>query len=400
MIDIMQQIEKIFGLGEFRIKRFEIHNEEVYLYVQVKVKKVRCPRCGKWSKSVHQYHERKVRDLDIFGKRCYLIFDIRRFDCDCCGVPFTERLNSIDFDSEYTKRFEDWIVKLARNSALDQVAEHVGLTYERVEGIFFRAINRQIEANKGRIFKRVGIDEISMRKGSGQYIVIIIDLSRGCVIGVLQERSKAKVKEWLQSLSNKQRRKIRWVAIDMWDGYFYAVREEIPHAKIVIDRFHVHKALGEQIDKARRSIQNKLSEEDRKELKGSRWIILKPKEKLTQEQRATLETICQKYPQLKQLYEVKEEFRDIYENKSLSPNTARQAFDRWQEKVKALGIKVLDNFLNTLNNWYRWILNYFGIRLTSGGVEGMNAKIKLLKRTGFGFRNFDNFRLRIFGACG
>jgi transposase len=397
---MVQYINKIFGLEEFRINRIETSKDEICIYVQIKAKKARCPRCGSCSKSVHQYHERKVRDMDILGKRCYLIFDIRRFDCDCCERPFTERLYGIDFDSEYTKRFEDWIVKLARNNALEQVGELLGLTYERVEGIFFRAISRQIKANKGRIFKKMGIDEISMKKGSGQYIVIISDLSRGCVIGVLRERSKVKVKEWLQGLSKKQRRKIRWVAIDMWDGYFYAVREAISHAKIVIDRFHVQKALGEKIDKARRSIQNKLSEEDRKELKGSRWIILKPKEKLTAEQKTTLDTICQKYPQLKQLCELKEEFRDIYENKTLSPISAREAFDKWQEKVRALGIKVLDNFLNTLNNWYCWILNYFGIRLTSGRVEGMNNKIKLLKRIGFGFRNFDNFRLRIFGTCG
>jgi transposase len=289
---------------------------------------------------------------------------------------------------------------LSRNNALQQVGELLGLTYERVEGIFFRAISREIEANKGRIYKKIGIDEISMKKGRGQYIVIISDLSRGCVIGILQERSKIKVKEWFQNLSHKQRRKIRWVAIDMWDGYFYAVREEIPQAKIVIDRFHVQKAFGEQIDKARRSIQSKLSEEDRKELKGSRWIILKPEKNLTEEQRVSLETICQKYPQLKKLYELKEEFRNIYENKNLSPISARKEFDEWQEKVKALGIKVLDNFLNTLNNWFNWILNYFGIRLTSGGVEGINTKIKLLKRIGFGFSNFNNFRLRIFGACG
>lgn len=397
---MVQHIDKIFGLQEFRINRIEIFKDEIYLYVQIKAKKGRCSRCGNWSKSIHQYHERKVRDLDIWGKKCYLIFDIRRFDCNCCGKPFTERLYSIDFENEYTKRFEDWVVKLSRNSALEQVAELVGLTYERVEGIFFRAISRQIEANKGRIFKKIGIDEISMKKGRKEYIVVISDLSRGCVIGVLGERSKAKVKEWFQSLSKKQRRKIRWVAIDMWDGYFYAVREEISHARIVIDRFHVQKALSEKIDKARRGIQNKLSEEERVELKGSRWIILKPKEKLTEQQRATLEGICQKYPQLAQLVELKEEFREIYENKAFSPVIAKEAFDKWQQKVKAMGIKVLVTFLNTLNNWYIWILNYFGIRLTSGCVEGINAKIKLLKRTGFGFRNFSNFRLRIFGVCG
>lgn len=397
---MVQFINKILDLKEFRIKHIEVLKNEINIYVEVKAKRGHCPRCGSNSKSVHQYHDRKVRDLDILGKKCYLIFEIRRFDCAFCGKPFTERLYCIDFNSEYTKRFEEWVVRLSRNNALDQVGELLDLTYERVEGIFYRAMNREIEANKGKNFKKIGIDEISMKKGRGQYIVIISDLSRGCVIGVLEDRSKVKVKEWLQGLSEKQRRKIRWVAIDMWDGYFYAVREEIPHAKIVIDRFHVQKSFGEQIDKARRSIQSKLSEEDRKELKGSRWIILKPKKNLTKEEKATLESICQKYPELKQLYDLKEEFRNIYDNKELTPLTARKTFDKWQEEVKVLGITVLDNFLNTLNNWYRWILNYFGIRLTSGGVEGINNKIKLLKRTGFGFRHFDNFRCRIFGACG
>jgi len=361
-----QNIDKIFGLGEFRIKDIKIFEDKVYIYVEIKAKKAPCPRCGRWSKSIHQYHERKVRDLDIFGKRCYLIFEIRRFDCSCCNKPFTERLYSIDFDSEYTKRFEDWVVKLARKSALDQVAELLGLTYDRVEGIFFRAIARQIKANKGRIFKKVGIDEISMKKGRGEYIVIITDLSRGCVIGVLGQRSKDKLKEWFQCLRKKQLRRIRWVAIDMWDGYFYAVTEELPWAKIVIDRFHVQKALSEKIDKARRSIQNKLSEQDRKELKGSRWIILKPKEKLTQEQIAILETICQKYPELGQLCEIKEDFRSLYENKTFSPITAREAFDKWQEKAKANKHKNSEHRRQNSEVEYRHTL--YDIRLEISGV--------------------------------
>lgn len=395
-----KNLNGIFGLEEFHITDYKIYKEEIHIHVQIKAKQARCPQCGRRSNSIHQYHERKVRDLDIFGKRCYLIFNIRRFDCPYCNRPFTERLHSIDYDSEYTKRFEDWVSKWARKNSLTGAGEILCMSYDRVEGIFFKTIERQIKANKGCICKKIGIDEISLKKGKGDFIAIITDLKRGCVIGVLRNRSKEKVKEWFQALSTKQRHRIRWVAIDMWDGYFYAVREELPWAKIVIDRFHVQKAFGEQVDKARRHIQRGLSDEDRKELKGSRWIVLKPKDKLTQEQRVVIETICNKYPELAKLYELKEEFRAIYENKTLSPITAKRVFDTWQEKAEALGLKVINNFLKTLDNWHQWILNYFGIRLTSGVVEGINTKIKLLKRTGFGFRNFNNFRLRIFGACG
>lgn len=133
---MVQFINKILGLKEFRINRIEVLKDKINIYVEIKAKKGHCPRCRSCSKSVHQYHERKVRDLDILGKKCYLIFEIRRFDCAFCGKPFTERLYSIDFDSEYTKRFEEWVVKLSRNSALDQVGELLDLTYERVEGIF------------------------------------------------------------------------------------------------------------------------------------------------------------------------------------------------------------------------------------------------------------------------
>ena len=120
---MVQFINKILGLKEFRVNRVEVHKDEIDVYVKVKAKKGHCPRCGCCSKSVHQYHERKVRDLDILGKKCYLIFEIRRFDCDFCRNPFTERLYGIDFNSEYTKRFEEWVVRLSRNSALEQVGE-------------------------------------------------------------------------------------------------------------------------------------------------------------------------------------------------------------------------------------------------------------------------------------
>jgi len=165
----------------------------------------------------------------------------------------------------------------------------------------------------------------------------------------------------------------------------------------VVDRFHVQKNLNDALTKARREVHRQAPDEVREALKGCRWLLVRNREDLTTEQRTQLEAACAACPELKTCYDLKEEFRELFTLPDRA--TAEPALQEWQRKVEQSGVKAFEPFLTTLNNWGQYILNYFDERLTSGFVEGMNNKIKLLKRIAFGFRNFDHFALRVRIEC-
>lgn len=227
------------------------------------------------------------------------------------------------------------------------------------------------------------------------------DIDHKRVIEVLENRLKETVVAYLRGLPESVRRSIRYVSIDMWEPYYQAVVEALPkRVKVVIDRFHVMQQLNKALTKCRREIQRGMPKKDRDELKGLRWILVKNEANLNEEEKAKLKELNKKCPELKKCHKLKEDFREIFEKEKTRPK-AKQKLDAWKTRVRRTGLKSLDGFLSTLNNWEEWILNYFSSgKITNGVVEGLNNKIKLIKRRGYGYRNNDNFRQRILVECG
>ena len=158
------------------------------------------------------------------------------------------------------------------------------------------------------------------------------------------------------------------------------------------------KQLNDQLTKARREIQRDESEAVKEKLKGARWLLVKNAEDLTDVQRKKLDAMFEVSPMLETVHQLKEDFRLIYETQPDLENAAGALKD-WMEKVEQTGLTALSAFLNTVRNWWAPILNYFNEHLTSGFVEGMNNKIKLIKRRAYGFRNFQHFQIRVLVEC-
>ena len=357
-----------------------------------------CPDCKTISESLHDYDERRqVRDCSVWGAPCYLVWRPRRFDCARCGKPFTELTSAAEPNRRFTRRYEQYIFRLCRGSDLSRVATLEGLSYDEVEGIYLRLGEAELASQQLPLFRILGIDEIALKKGHGNFVLVLSAPEQSRVLAVLEDRSQAPLEKWLDQLPPEQRVAIESVCIDMWEPYSHAIEKKLPHAKIVVDRFHVQKNLNDALTKARREVQRQAPDEVREALKGCRWLLVRNREDLTAEQCSQLEVACAACPELKTCYDLKEEFRELF---SLPDRTtAEPALQEWQRKVKASGVKAFEPFLTTLNNWGQYILNYFDERLTSGFVEGMNNKIKLLKRIAFGFRNFDHFALRVRIEC-
>ena len=155
------------------------------------------------------------------------------------------------------------------------------------------------------------------------------------------------------------------------------------------------KNLNAALTKSRREIQRGMSKKDRDELKGIRWILVKNEDNLDDEEKAKLKAMYEKCPELKTCHKLKEDFRRIFEEET-SRHKAQAKLNVWKKRVKRTGLKSLDGFLTTLDNWEEWILNYFSSgKITNGVVEGINNKLKLIKRRAYGYRKNENFRQRV-----
>jgi len=202
------------------------------------------------------------------------------------------------------------------------------------------------------------------------------------LIEVIESHQQEDIIETLKQQSIEVRAKVEEVSVDMWGGFPKVVKEVFPNAVVVIDRFHVMKAVNEELNKIRR--QAKIFD------RGSKFLLLKNGQDLTPEETEKLELILQKSKRLEKAYRWKEEFRAIYEQ-PLTVEEGKRQIQGWLDKARA----VYREAITTIRNHLDGISNYFRNRTTSGAMEGINNRIKLIKRQAYGFVNFNNFRERL-----
>lgn len=238
---------------------------------------------------------------------------------------------------------------------------------------------------------------MAMRKGQGDYIVVLVDLDRKVPLEFAPSRKQADISKVLEGWGETVLRQIVEVSIDLSGNYKGLVNKLLPNAQVVADRFHVMKLVNQDLDAARKALR-KANQEQTDEveknrieavLKQSRYALLKPEENLTEKQKTKLEEIREVLPSLAQMHHQKEAFRAIFEQAEDWHDGTFQLLD-WLAEAQT----IFQKSVGTICRWFGEVTGYFDNRTTSGVVEGINNKLKLIKRSGYGFRNFDNFQLR------
>ena len=381
-------LTKLLGIATLLVTMYAMRREGdqevLHLWCKHKADAAICPRCGAISQTIHDEEPRCVRHLDVWGKRTFLHFLSRRFDCEQCKRSFTEELAFIDAKRRQTRAFEQEIYQSCIGSNKKKVAKDKGLSQSSVRDIFNRWARRQERAlGSGELTRVLGIDEISLKKRHQQFALVASDIERRCLVAVLPSRDKESLEQWFDSLSDSQRKAIRFVSIDMWAPYRLAVSNKLAQATVVVDRFHVMKQLNTRVTQLRSSIQRNATPEVRSALKGSRWVLVRNRCDLKEAEQAQLDKILVLCPQLRTLYLLKEEFRAIFE-KVHCRDKARKFLAAWVLKAQYTGNKFVKKFVTTVNNWREEILNYFIERITNGFVEGLNGSLRSITRAAFG----------------
>lgn len=244
--------------------------------------------------------------------------------------------------------------------------------------------------------RRLGIDEIALRKGHKDFVVVLVDLDTHRLIGMVSGRTQAAIAAVLATWGDDIRSNIEEVSMDLSGNYRGLVRRLMPQAEIVADRFHVMSLVNQELNQARNVCQRTpdaladgvTPETAKAALKSSKYALLKPEANLTELQRNKLAEVKAISPKLASMHQSKEAFRDLFEAESWVQ--ALPGFLDWMKTAQSLYPKAVA----TIRRWFGEILQYFEHRTTSGVVEGLNTRLKLIKRSGYGFTNFERFRLR------
>jgi transposase len=384
-------LTQLLDIPNYHVVSAEIETDKITLDIESTSQTAACHHCGKSSKALHERHPRMVRDLPISGKPTYLRFIRRRFFCDDCHRVFSESLGFVDERRDYTHRYQHWIFLQVRENNISAVRRVEGLTYDQIESIFLHEARCRIPLAPFADLKRLGIDEIALRKGRGDFALILTNLDTKEIVDVLKSRTQEKLRARLERLSPFERAQIQEVAIDMWSPYDAVCTELLPHAVITADRFHVMQAVNREL----KQLKNQQKKAHPEILKGVHYALLKNRQDLTHKQQAALKHVYQVSPLVKTAHRLKECLRHIFESKSTKAK-AIERLRKWSFIAEKAGL--FSQFRRTLAHWIDRIANCFHHRTTSGIVEGINNKIKLIKRRAFGFRNFEHFRIRVIAA--
>ena len=390
--DILQQILEIPNTKITSIKQNE---NELHVFLECTNESAVCPVCNMKCDTVHEIKEKKeVRDCAVFGKKCFLHFTHRRFECSRCNKTFMERLNWIDSYGRYTQRYADWLSKYGLKMDLKNLSKLENIGYSTVERIVKNKNFPYLFPDKENFPVNAGIDEFAQKKGRSNFCVLIANNDTKKPFDILSSREENTLESYFSSIPEETRAKNKSFTVDMWGSYIKQIKKHFPNSEIIIDRFHVMKCLNKCIDKTRRRLQKLIAKDRSEKLKDLRWIILKNNKDLTKEEKDKLKFAFECSNGIKEMYELKEAIRAVFEMK-ISKESARKKLRKLIEQAHDINDKSIKSFIKTYNTFEDYILNYFKNRRSNGLIEGINNKIKLIKRMAYGMPNFINFSARI-----
>ena len=364
-----------------------------------------CRKCGKWITKVHGRDEWvTIRHLPAFGRSSFLRYRPKRYQCQNCeGHPTTtEKLDWQDANSPHSFAYDNHILLQLVNSTVEDVSVKEGLSYDNVVGALERRIASDTDWTGMADIEILGLDEIALKKGHRDYVTLVTGrLGDGeiVILGVLPGHEKAEVVQFLRSIPPRIVQSVQTVCCDLWEAYTEAVREELPTARIVVDRFHVAKHYREAAEQVRKQellhLKKTLSKVEYQKLNGSFRAFRKNAKDLNQEERKILRRFFERSPSAKLAYVLRERLTAIFEM-NLSKKQAQAKIRRWIQQVQQSGLHCFDDFLKLLSAWWEEITNYFIQRENSGFVEGFNNKVKVLKRRCYGIFNLKHLFQRIY----
>lgn len=392
-------------LPDVRVLRTELTpDRELIIEVERTLTSTTCRRCGKIIDTFYGYDRPiQLRHLPSFGLVVYIRLRPKRFRCPFCDdhPTTTQRLRWYEPKALHTNAYERYLLLQLVNSTIADTCQKEDVTPDAIQTIIDRWISTSLDWGILPSFATLGIDEIALKKGHRSFVVIVTGRrSTGelLLLAILPDRTKPTVRDWLHSIPASRQEQIKTICCDLWEAYVSAAQEVLPRARIVLDRFHVARHYRDAADTLRKQelkrLQKELPKEISKQFKKSLWPFRKRPADLEDAEQERLEAFFAHSPALKQAYTFREELTLIFDT-ARSKAAGMRRIKAWRIRVERSGLSCFQAFLTLLDTWLELIANYFCERQNSGFVEGLNTKLKVIKRRCFGIYNLGHLFQRI-----
>jgi transposase len=347
-----------------------------------------CAHCGHSDIIRHGTKQHVFIDCPIHGKRVGIHLERQRYRCKICGATFLDPLPDMaDGRLLMTKRVVTYIQEQSLSRTFASLAEEIGVDEKTVRNIFREHVADLARKVRFETPRWMGIDEIHL---TSQYRAVITNLEENTVVEILSNRNLKSVKKYFEGLKDKH--SIEIVAMDMWRPYRDAVREQMPQAQIIVDRFHIQRMANEAMEKVRKSLRASLNTRERRTLKNDRFVLLKRLHDLGPEDHLKLSGWIRNHSVLDSAHALKEGFYSLWDSPSRA--AAIKAYLRWQANITPDVAWAFEPIVTAVSNWYEEIFAYFDHPVTNAYTESLNNLIRVMNRIGRGY-SFEALRARI-----
>ena len=380
--------------------RHELRREQRWLVIELEPTpgaQRQCAGCGQAVASIHDWTMRRIRELPVFGAPVELHVPRLRLACPACG-PRQEQLDWLDPHARVTRRLADSVARLCAVTSVRHAARWHGIDWKTAKAIDFRALERDLGPVDLEGVRRIAMDEFAIQKGH-RYATVVVDVERKRVLWVGRGRSRAEIRPFFELLGPERCTRIEAVAMDMNTAFDLEVRQHCPNARVVYDLFHVVAKYGrEVIGRVRVDAANQLRHDKRARqvVKRAHWLLLRNPRHLKEAEHIRLDEVLAANQPLMTAYVMKEQLKALW-----NAPTAwawRTAWKQWLRHAQESGIPALIHFAKCLKPYWRGILSRVRWPMHTGLLEGINNRIKVIKRIAYGFRDDAYFFLKIRAA--
>lgn len=349
-----------------------------------------CKGCGIGVEPIHSVRERWVRDLPWGTWKVFLVLEVHRVYCRRCGVC-TERLDFIEGKHPYTRRFAEAVARDCEDAAVRRVAAKWGLSPQTVRRIDKRALAAWSQRRKRRSLRLMGVDEIFW--GKGKCLTVVSDLEASEPIWAGKERKKETLDRFFaEYLPARRRRSVRAVCVDMWEPYLLSLKQHLPKAAIVFDKFHVMKHVNAAVDETRRQEFFRRKGALRAVMRGKRWLLLTRWHNLTRAKKSQLQYAFSLNRRLFKAYYLKEQIERLWNY--TYEGAALRFFIGWLLSLRWQRLPAFKKLARTLYDHLEGILAYCRHRVPFGVVEAINGNLRSLIRRGRGYQDHEYLILK------
>ena len=376
---------ELFNLEDVIITNIENIPDQLHIYVELPRREHICPACGAATDRVHDYRMQTIKDVPL-ARDTFLHLRKRRYRCSC-GKRFFEKNPFLPRYYRVTSRLVAQIIQEFRKIV---PAAEIGSRFN-VSAVtamrYFNCFNQRVRE----LPEVLSLDEFKGNSGGQKYNSIVVDPKDRKVLDILPNRYENDLIKYFSQFPSKT--KVKYFVCDMNPHFRNVANTCFKQATVVADRYHVVRQVFWAVEKVRKNEQSRLPDRHRKYFKNSRFLLMKPIEKLTDKQMDQLALMFEMAPRLADAYRIKNEFLTVFHSKSSAEG--RQKLIDWLLSVEVMQMPEFDDCTRAYRNWFQEILNSMDVPWSNGYIEGCNNKTKVLKRVCFGMRNFNNFRKRI-----